>query len=276
MNLREIKKAAVYVTPNFSSLTTKRYKVSLLRLFAYLVVYSLLVMFIFFMILFLTPLKNTLYMFDSSQLKTEKARIEELEKQITFLTRQLESMASENQKLKYAIMLGKADTLDSTSAIYDSLRSYHNQKLKIGGNLYEAFITLMNKIFHSTNLDSQEVFLNPATGIIIQYFDPDKGHFGIDYGLKIGTPIYASIGGLIIFADYLTTDGYVIMIQHKNGYITIYKHCSLLLKRTREFVNQGELIALSGNSGSNTTGPHLHFEIWKDGKPIDPLSVITK
>ena len=65
------------------------------------------------------------------------------------------------------------------------------------------------------------------------------------------------------------------MIQHDNNYLTIYKHCSSLIKKIRERVTQGELIALSGNTGKNTTGPHLNFEIWQNGKPIDPQKILS-
>jgi murein DD-endopeptidase MepM/ murein hydrolase activator NlpD len=88
--------------------------------------------------------------------------------------------------------------------------------------------------------------------------------------VKERTPVYASAGGYVIFADYTINDGYMIILNHLNGYISVYKHCSSLVKRTRENIEQGELLALSGNTGRKTTGPHLHFEIWKNGKPVDP------
>jgi murein DD-endopeptidase MepM/ murein hydrolase activator NlpD len=93
---------------------------------------------------------------------------------------------------------------------------------------------------------------------------------GLDFVVKEETPVYAAAGGYVIFADYTVNDGYMIILNHINGYISVYKHCSSLVKRVRENVEQGELIALSGNTGRKTTGPHLHFEIWKNGKPVDP------
>ncbi|HEY6907521.1 MAG TPA: M23 family metallopeptidase, partial [Ignavibacteriaceae bacterium] len=99
-------------------------------------------------------------------------------------------------------------------------------------------------------------------------------HMGIDFVIKTGTPVYATANGFVIFADYTTNDGYMIIIDHNNGYISVYKHCSVLLKRSRETVLQGETIALSGNTGEISTGPHLHFEIWKEGEPVDPKSVL--
>ena len=93
---------------------------------------------------------------------------------------------------------------------------------------------------------------------------------GVDFVVKEGTPVYAASGGYIVFSDYTIDDGYMIIIIHRDGYISIYKHCSSLIKGVRDNVEQGELIALSGNSGKHTTGPHLHLEIWRDGKPVNP------
>ena len=118
--------------------------------------------------------------------------------------------------------------------------------------------------------------MEPALGPVIQKFLPGKGHFGIDYGLKSGSPVVASIGGLVVFSGYDIDYGCIIIIDSDNGFITSYKHCSSLLKKERDLVNVGEVIALSGNSGRNTTGPHLHFEIWQNGKAIDPEKVLIK
>jgi murein DD-endopeptidase MepM/ murein hydrolase activator NlpD len=97
---------------------------------------------------------------------------------------------------------------------------------------------------------------------------------GLDYVVKAGTPVYATAGGFVIFSGYTIDDGYTIIISHNEEFISIYKHCSSLIKKQRERVEQGELIAISGNSGKLTTGPHLHFEIWENGKPVDPEKII--
>jgi murein DD-endopeptidase MepM/ murein hydrolase activator NlpD len=99
---------------------------------------------------------------------------------------------------------------------------------------------------------------------------------GIDFVVKTGTPVYVSANGFIIFANYTVKDGNMIIVSHPGNYISVYKHCSSLLKKERETVVQGELIALSGNTGEITTGPHLHFEIWKEGKPINPITILIK
>ena len=97
---------------------------------------------------------------------------------------------------------------------------------------------------------------------------------GIDIVAKDGTPVFASAGGFVVFSDYTNDYGHIIILSHSDGYLSFYKHCSLILKKEREFVKQGELIAKSGNSGLATTGPHLHFEIWHNGKAVDPESLL--
>lgn len=110
----------------------------------------------------------------------------------------------------------------------------------------------------------------PVIGYITQEFDPRQQHFGIDFAGKEGIPIYAAADGSVIFAGWTYDDGYMIMIEHGGGYRTTYKHNQALLKSIGEYVRRGETIALLGNSGKLSYGPHLHFEVWKDGIPKDP------
>jgi murein DD-endopeptidase MepM/ murein hydrolase activator NlpD len=118
-------------------------------------------------------------------------------------------------------------------------------------------------------------FKRPVEGFISTKFNPEKGHYGIDIVVKTGTPIYAAASGYVVFSDYTVDDGYMIIIIHPNDYISIYKHCSSLLKQKKDRIIQSEVIALTGNSGHKSHGPHLHFEIWKNGKPLNPLELFT-
>jgi murein DD-endopeptidase MepM/ murein hydrolase activator NlpD len=110
----------------------------------------------------------------------------------------------------------------------------------------------------------------PTTGYVTQEFDIDKQHFGIDFAGKEGSNVYAAADGSVIFAGWTYEDGYMIMLVHGNGYRTTYKHNQTLLKNRGEFVRRGEPIALLGNSGKLSYGPHLHFEVWRDAIPQDP------
>jgi murein DD-endopeptidase MepM/ murein hydrolase activator NlpD len=117
-------------------------------------------------------------------------------------------------------------------------------------------------------------FLPPTKGLIINRFNPEQNHFGVDLVTDINQPVLAVKEGTVIFANWTLETGYVIQIQHNNNFLSLYKHNAELLKRVGEFVNAGEAIAIVGNSGELTTGPHLHFELWQNGSPLNPESHI--
>ena len=275
-NLENLKNSSFYITPNFPIITTKRYKFSLIRLGVYLFSYTVLAWLFLIFIFSITPLKDFLFVIDNSELKTQREKIQQLQNRVEMLTSQLQTVASTNERIKYAMMLAKKDSIKSNDALYDSLRKPINKKIKIGGDVFTAVSDLIEKIFQSDAKSKSFILLEPTNGVITEEFTPSKGHMGIDYGVKVGSPVYASSGGLITFSDYTIDSGYMVMIQHDKNYISIYKHCSTLLKKVRDMVSQGELIALSGNSGKNTTGPHLHFEVWQNGKPFDPQKILLK
>ena len=275
IKLDQIKEAFIFITPNFSDGEMVRYKVKLTSLALWVLAYTVGIILLTTLILSLTPLKRMVFYFDNTELLKQAEKTADLERKIQYLTKELESFSSTNKKLEYAFLLATSDTLDTNDVSYDSLKYEPNENLPYGGNLYFIFNKLYNNYFNSDN-SSTEYFIKPSKGIIINMFNPEEGHFGIDFAVKTGTSVYSAQGGLVLFADFTIDDGYKIIIQHDNGYITIYKHCSSLIKQERDFTVQGELIALSGNSGKNTTGPHLHFEIWKDGKPQNPKEFFIK
>jgi murein DD-endopeptidase MepM/ murein hydrolase activator NlpD len=159
------------------------------------------------------------------------------------------------------------------SALVESLYTRSDTVIKkSGGNIISVFRDFIQKFIFQEK-EETNIFIKPVNGFISREFNKDKGHNGIDYVVKKETPVYSTADGFIVFADYTIQDGYMIIINHNDAYISIYKHCAVLLKEPRESVQQGELIALSGNTGEVSTGPHLHFEVWKNGQPVDPKSL---
>lgn len=118
-------------------------------------------------------------------------------------------------------------------------------------------------------------FFSPLTGFISDRFDSKKGHYGVDVVSKANEPVKSIADGTVIFASWTQDTGYVIMIQHSGNLISVYKHNAELLKKVGNFVNAGEIIAIVGNSGEMTDGPHLHFELWYNGNPLDPEEFVT-
>lgn len=118
-------------------------------------------------------------------------------------------------------------------------------------------------------------FFTPITGIISSAYNPKLGHYGVDVVSKKNEPIKSVADGTVILASWTQDAGYVITVQHRSNVISVYKHNSSLLKKTGDFVNAGDVIAIIGNTGELTSGPHLHFELWYNGNPIDPEEFVS-
>lgn len=115
----------------------------------------------------------------------------------------------------------------------------------------------------------------PVKGIISQSYGERNGHWGVDVAVPDGTIVTAVLDGTVIFSEWTIETGFVIAIQHNNELVSVYKHNSKVLKRVGTHVAAGEVIALSGNSGELSTGPHLHFELWYSGVPLNPENYIS-
>jgi murein DD-endopeptidase MepM/ murein hydrolase activator NlpD len=117
-------------------------------------------------------------------------------------------------------------------------------------------------------------FFAPVKGMITNSFNPKENHFGTDLVAGDNNVVVATLDGTVTMANWTLKTGYVIQIQHSNDILSVYKHNAELLKEVGDHVKAGEAIAIIGNSGELTSGPHLHFELWRDGTPIDPEKYI--
>ncbi len=118
-------------------------------------------------------------------------------------------------------------------------------------------------------------FFPPLRGLVLSSFDPTIGHFGVDVAAPEGSAISAVYTGTITLASFTSDAGYVIHIQHPNNLVSAYKHNSSLLKNVGARVDAGDIIAILGNTGEQSDGPHLHFELWYNGNPLDPQEFIA-
>lgn len=125
-----------------------------------------------------------------------------------------------------------------------------------------------------TTLATKTMFA-PLKGVISQEFDPANEHFGIDIAAASNSPVKACLEGTVLLAEWTAETGYVIIIQHKGNLISTYKHNASLLKKPGDFVRTGEAIAIMGSTGTHTTGPHLHFELWQNGIAVNPKDYIS-
>jgi murein DD-endopeptidase MepM/ murein hydrolase activator NlpD len=129
-------------------------------------------------------------------------------------------------------------------------------------------------LFESARSVKNFVFFPPVKGTVSAEFNLEAQHYAVDVVVPKNTPIKAAADGRIILASWTSDSGYVIVIDHGNQLISVYKHNSSLTKEQGDFVKAREVIAISGSSGALSTGPHLHFELWNDGDPIDPTAFI--
>lgn len=135
-----------------------------------------------------------------------------------------------------------------------------------------ALITLTSVKYRELQ---ETFFFSPLSGFVSDRFDARKGHFGVDLVAKTNEPVKNIADGTVIFSSWTQDAGYVIMIQHKGNLISVYKHNAQLYKKVGTFVNGGEIISIVGNSGDMTDGPHLHFELWYNGNPLNPEEFVT-
>lgn len=127
----------------------------------------------------------------------------------------------------------------------------------------------------SDNLTLEKLlFFKPVDGLVTQSFSADEKHYGVDVVSKENELIKSTLGGIVVFSSWTSETGNVIAIQHVNNFVSIYKHNSALLKQQGETVTVGESIAIIGNSGKWSSGPHLHFELWHNNQAVNPENYI--
>lgn len=173
------------------------------------------------------------------------------------------------------VRIDSVQTLDSlTEARHDTLmeRTKREEEFR---RQYEE-----NEKYNLTSSASQPdvnglIFYRPARGMVSDHFDAEKKHFGTDIAANPNESVLATMDGTVILSTYTAETGYLIAVQHNQDFVSVYKHCGSLLKKEGERVKGGEAIALVGNSGTLSTGPHLHFELWYKGRPVNSEKYIV-
>jgi murein DD-endopeptidase MepM/ murein hydrolase activator NlpD len=230
-----------------------------------------------------TPLGAQLPISNTELSQMYGKRIAELQKQLRTLLREVENLRTYNVHVR--TVLGERG-VDNNAAIRDSsdassaaetsalmLASADSQIEMLPGEDagYETDRPLTvsggqeNGIVNRASQIPSVPLTIPVSGYESRSYSTDDFHYGIDYAGKPGAPVIAAADGYIIFSDWTYDYGYTIMITHPSGFMTVYKHNQTLLKRGGETVKRGEPVALLGNTGIQSYGPHLHFEVWKDG-----------
>ena len=242
-----------------------------------MLVYSIILISFTISIVFFTQLREMVPGYSSTDLLNRAIyltkKIDSLEQQIALnnkFYKSIEDVLSGNieefvprDELSVDSSLTNSDFVTVSPNSQDSiLRKYVENEDKF--NLTNNELIIENKMFFS-----------PIKGEITQSFNFNENHFAIDIAADIGTPVKSVLDGKIIFSEWSLKTGYVVVIDHGENIISVYKHNSKILKEQNDFVQAGEVIAYSGNQGNLSTGPHLHFELWKNGTPIDPEPLLN-
>ena len=163
------------------------------------------------------------------------------------------------------------DTIKNRKSTRDSVlrAEFENQ------SMHNLYFTETGQLAGSDNASIRSFnFFTPIIGIITARFNLMENHYGIDIAAARNEAVKATLDGTVIFSGWTLETGYVIGIQHDHNFVSIYKHNSVLLKTEGDHVIAGQPIAISGESGELTTGPHLHFELWENGSPVNPEEYI--
>ncbi len=227
------------------------------------------------LLMLFTPLRNLLPKYEDVALKNKvienRIMIDSLKYQIAVRDRYFAQI----RKIvigKDLSGLGPADSLNTNKFLTKEEHDSILEQISLEQDKYLEMLNLQNNE-STTGIDNLH-FYKPVSGILLNKFNPSEGHYGIDISAKKEEPVLAVLGGTVIMANWNPNNGYVIMVQHPNNLISVYKHNSELLKKEGDRVEAGEPIAIVGNTGENTTGPHLHFELWHNGVPINPTNYI--
>jgi len=162
----------------------------------------------------------------------------------------------------------------STREIADE-RSTDDSLLRIDVEKAQRFnVNTQNTSPENRNLN-QLYFFPPVRGILMAHYDYANKHYGVDIATASNQGIKAILDGTVILSDFTTETGFTIQIQHDHNLVSVYRHNKDLFKKVGDRVKAGEVIATVGNTGELTTGPHLHFEMWHLGRPLNPEHFIT-
>ena len=227
---------------------------------------------LFFSVIAYTPLKEYIPGYDSSELR--KKAVQNL-----FLTDSLITLY--NQNIQYLNSVRKVISEDISFVYLDfSTEELESQNQGapsfiqpiLEDSLLRAFVFQQDK-YNPAIIDKAQTnnyLFPPALGPISQPFDLEASHYAVDIVVEENTPIMAIADGTVIFSEWTAETGFVIILEHSLGMLSVYKHNATLTKKQGESVLSGEVIATAGNTGELSTGFHLHFELWMDGYPMNP------
>lgn len=247
-------------------------RLTLMNVFVVATFGAFLIIFVTTYIIAFTPLREYIPGYASSKLKRNATELALKSDSLSRALKKNEAYIASIKKvltgdLEYAKFSKDSITASNTKPVSDEELKLSKSDLKLRVEVErEDKYNLFEKATSKVNV----VLFPPVKGIITEKFNPTKKHYAVDIALAKNTPIKSILSGTVIFADWTPNTGNVVIIRHNKGFISVYKHAESVTVSQGDKVRTGEVIALAGSTGQESTGVHLHFELWKDGYPIDP------
>ena len=247
------------------------------QLFLFALLYTILVVIFSTTIIFFTQVREYVPGYPSTDLLVSAAKItvkaDSLEKELALNAQFFSAIES--------VLKGDsnetAQRLEQDTLIKNDLKEAEIVATIPQDSILRAYVDNQDRFNLTRNqllIDSKRYY-SPVKGVITDGFDIEKNHFAVDVSVDIGTPVKALLAGTVLFSEWSIETGHVILLDHGENLISVYKHNSKILKSQNDTVQAGEVIAFSGEEGALSSGPHLHFEIWRNGLPIDPETILS-
>lgn len=251
-------------------------RLTMMNVFVVATVGAIIIIFVTTYIIAFTPLREYIPGYASTKLKRDATQLALKSDSLEFALKKNDAYIASIKK----ILTGDLDyaKFSKDSILASDIELPENARLEPT----EAELKLREQVdqedkynlFEKAEAKAGPVLFAPATGSVTERYNTKEKHLAVDIALPKDTPIKAILNGTVLFADWTPSTGNVVILRHNNGFISVYKHMASMTAVQGDIVRTGEVIALAGSTGNESTGIHLHFELWKDGYPIDPTQFI--
>ena len=250
------------------------FKLNRLNVFVFGSLFAIALIILTAMLIAFTPIKEYIPGYSSTNLKKKASalvyKVDSLEQSLLINQAYIKSVKS--------LLVGdiKIEEINKDSIIQQIEIEDINLNASTTDSLFRQDVAQRDRfsIFQQATKKTEIVFFAPVKGDISGTYNPKIKHLAVDIVLPKGTPVKAVADGTVVLSSFTADTGYVILIEHTQGFLSAYKHNETLFKEQGDLVKSGEVIANSGSTGTLTTGPHLHFELWSDGYPVNPVDYI--
>ena len=246
-------------------------KVSTLNILSLLAFYTIVVLFLFFLLLKFTGIGN---IFDVS---SDQADMDQVHKNASSIDSLYDATESTDLYLRDLKKILNDEPFNDSLEMAQPDSFPSNYQPDFEKSLEDSILRakMENDDIPEQELLNVAFFFTPVKGVVSRSFDPESKHYGVDISTEQDAVVKACLEGIVIYTGWDSEVGQVIIVQHNFGFLSVYKHCSKIFKKQGQTIQTGDPIALAGNTGTHTSGPHLHFELWEKGQHLNPEDFIS-